>query len=170
MQPEEPRVPGKRTRAPLPKKKSQLPLLLGGAVVLAGLVLAVMYFMGSTEEKRRVAEEAEYAQPTAITAEALAKAWQADGPATDKQWKTKVLAVSGTVSRKQSVEGAYGAGLQHAVFLVGVEGLEIDCRIDPAHDAGVAALKQGDPAILVGRYAGPGAGNQALVLRGCRLR
>jgi hypothetical protein len=142
---------------------------VGGLVALAALVGAVIFFMGGSEEKRRVAEEADYANPTAVTAEALAKAFRSNRGATDTQYKTRVLAVSGVVSRTDSLEGAYGGGKQHVVFLVGVEGLEIDGRIDPAHAAAAAALKAGDKTTLVGRYAGEGTAG-VLVLRNTRIK
>jgi hypothetical protein len=161
---------GRRARAPVPAPRSKLPLILGGVVVLAALVAGVIFLMGGSEEKRRVAEEADYKDPPAVTAETLAKAFRANRVATDTQYKTRVVAVSGVVSRKESLEGAYGSGTQHVVFLAGVEGLEIDGRIDPAHAAPVAALKTGDKVTLVGRYAGEGAGGQVLVLRNTRLK
>ena len=169
MSSEHPVGAGRRARTPVPAPRSKVPLLVGGVVALAALVAGVIFLMGGSEEKRRAAEEADYKDPPAVTAETLAKAWRTNRVATDTQYKTRVVAVSGVVSRTDSLEGAYGGGKQHVVYLVGVEGLEIDGRIDPAHAAAASALKPGDKATLVGRYAGEGTAG-VLVLRNTRLK
>lgn len=158
-----------RTRAAAPSRKTRLPLVVVGLVVLAGAAVGVFLFLRQQGADRREAGEAEYASAPVMEAEALVQAWKKDKDGYDRQHRGHAVAVTGVVDSRESVEGAYGAGQVLKVFLQGAEGTQVLCQIDADHVAPLAGVARGERVTIVGRYAGDD-GYGSLVVRNARKR
>lgn len=161
------RTAEKPPRTEAAPRKSALPTILLGALLVAGLVVGAVLLFGPDREEQRSSDDAAYATAPLIEATALATAWKANGKAYDEENRWKALAVSGEVLSTEVLDSQ--PERQTSVVLKGLDGAEIDVRVDPDHASGVQGLKAGDKVTLVGRYAGA-SDNGTLVLRSARRR
>src|SRR5262245_37073568 len=125
MADERPRATAGRERAAPPPAKSRVPLLLLGAVILAGAGYSAVTFFGKSTAEDQAAIESQYASAAPVEAETLVKAWRADNAGYDKQNRGRITAVAGVVAHKETIEGAYGAGTLLKLYLKGLDSNEI---------------------------------------------
>jgi hypothetical protein len=137
-----------------PSKRERVTLrqVLGG-VVLAAIGWAAYHQACTTSEQPQLPRVSQMTGLD-VTADTLYRAYAENEIAADRDYKNKVLAVSGTIS-------SIGAGSQYAgpvvTLRVGNTEMAVICNLDHGQENAAAALKAGQKVIIKGRCQGVGA-------------